>query len=124
MAWKVVVHQNQPIVEVRYVGVVTPAELSDAAKEILFLSKAHGKHYLLADASAIEGGHFFSDLFHLADSVATSPDFMIHKEAVILPNDPEAAERAMFWRTTASNRGIRVQLFPDRSSAIAWLLAK
>jgi hypothetical protein len=124
MPWSTVVHRDRPYIEVRYEGMVPPSELEAAAKEVLSLSSRHGKHFLLADASAIEGGHMFSDLFHVAQVVAGSPEFMIHREAVILPISPVAAENAAFWRTTASNSGIRVELFPDRPSAIAWLLAK
>lgn len=124
MPWSTTVHKDRPIIEVRYEGMVPPSELEAAAKEILSLSSRHEKHCLLADASAVDGGHAFSDLFHLAREVAGSPDFMIHREAVILPASPIEAEHAAFWRTTASDSGIRVELFPDRPSAIAWLLAK
>lgn len=44
------------------------------------------------------------------------------REAVLVPASAVAADSVHFWETAAGNRGVTVQLFQDRASALAWLL--
>jgi hypothetical protein len=124
MPWSTEVYQRQPFIGVRYEGAVSAAELSEGSKKVRSLANAHGKKFLLADLSEMVDGHSLVDLYYLAPAVAANPDYAFHRTAMVIPKDPASVEHAIFWRTVAANNGMRVQLFPDRPSAITWLLAK
>jgi hypothetical protein len=124
MPWSTMVHEGRPIIEVCYEGAVPAAELSEGSKKVRSLAKGHGKQFLLVDLSEMVDGHSLVDLYYLAPAVSANPDYTFHKTAMVIPKDPASVEHAIFWRTVAANNGMRVQLFPDRPSAIAWLLAK
>jgi len=70
----------------------------------------------------LTGGHTFFDLYPLAVNLATKGGLSHFKEAVILPNSPDAAEGAKFWELACQNRGIQVRIFPDAKMAVAWLM--
>lgn len=122
MPWNIDVPADLPIVETSYSGNLTTAELLEAAQETLLAARAHGRFRLLADCTDLIGGHSFTDLYNLAESVAWSGEGHAIKEAVLLPRNAEAAERVEFWRVLCSNRGIWVQTFRERRSALDWLL--
>lgn len=123
MSWKLSTLTEPPILELRVEGILTPAELHEAARTTMERAGAQGIHRVLADGTALQGGHSIVDLYAVVQ-VLTSFD-IVHtlKEAVLLPALPSAAADAHFWETACVNRGIQVRLFDDRAAALAWLLA-
>lgn len=121
MSWSATLSSDLPIIETRYVGVMTPSELSDAVQETLRLVQTSGRTLLVGDCSQLVGGHSITDLYRLAASLEASGMVNKLKEAVLLPSVPEANETAEFWETVSHNRGMDVRLFSDRQSALAWL---
>lgn len=105
--------------EATYAGTLTPSDLEVAAREIMALMQESNTRLLLADCSAVTGGHSVFDLYALADWLKSSAPWV--REAVILPTLDLAAENVRFWETTCHNRGLAVRIFNDRPSAVAWL---
>jgi hypothetical protein len=122
MPWSVRILPEFPIVETKYSGILTPAELTDAVRETMALTQTHGTSLLLGDCLGLEGGHSIVDLYELSDFLGSTGMAQSMKEAVLLPGLPMAAEDVRFWETACLNRGIRVQVFLDRQNAIDWLL--
>lgn len=120
MPYRIRLLENPTYMEATYYGSITPAELVDAAKELLGQMTRHGTNTLLADCSEVTDGHSAFDLYALADWLsAFAPQI---KEAVILPLFPLSSENARFWETTCRNRGLQVCIFNDRQEALTWLL--
>ena len=63
------------------------------------------------------------DMHTLVEELSRNPVSAQVKEALIMANSPEAAEMVRFWEMICRNRGIMVRSFPDRTSALDWLLA-
>lgn len=122
MPWHTIVHADVSLIETCYVGVLTPMELSTAVEETLNLVRSEKKYRLLADCMTLEGGHSLFDLYAVANMLWSSGLGHKLKEAILLPSLPEAVEAVKFWELTCVNRGVRVQLFTERQSAIEWLL--
>ena len=123
MPWSTRVDPDFPIVVTRYEGVLEPSELSEAIRESLVVARDCGRNLFLGDCSALAGGHSVVDLYALADALLASGVVRGFREAVLLPALPDSAENVRFWETTCLNRGIRVRIFLDRESALAWLLS-
>jgi hypothetical protein len=121
MPWTFEWLEEQQIVEMRFEGMVTPAELRDMSREVIRLAVAKGVHLYLADCSALQGGHSVFDLYEVANEFARAASGVV-REAVIVPMLPAPAENVKFWEDTADNHGLIVRRFPDRESAIRWLL--
>ncbi len=124
MPWSIILHPNDPFVETRYVGSLSPPELAEAVHETLRTVEAHKRHLVLGDCSKLEGGHSLFDLYGLADAVLASGLAHLIREAIILPALPGAVEDVRFWETTCMNRGIVVRIFTTREEALAWLLER
>jgi hypothetical protein len=123
MPWKLSTLTEPPILELCFEGTLTPAELKKAAQTTLDLAVATGIYRVLADGTALQGGHSIVDLYATVQ-LLTSFDFVHElKEAVLLPALPSVAADARFWENACVNRGIQVRLFDDRGAAVAWLLA-
>ncbi|MEI8340010.1 MAG: hypothetical protein WCH43_00550 [Verrucomicrobiota bacterium] len=122
MPWHTILLEDLPVIETRYSGVLTPAELSSAAREIFDLIREHNRTFLLADCTALGGGHSIVDLYALAETLASGNLVPNLKEAVLLPSLPDSVENVKFWETACINRGIRVRIFCNRQSALDWLM--
>lgn len=122
MPWHVIPIAAHPVVELQLTGLMTSAELTEAVAETVRAVREHGVARVLADCRTLAGGHSVFDLYSLASSVADHTAGRSFKEAVILPDNPRAAELANFWKTTCFNRGLQVRIFSDRETAVAWLV--
>jgi hypothetical protein len=122
MPWQIDLHAHHPIVETRYSGFMTPAELSAAVQETIQAAKNNERSLFLGDCTELEGGHSLFDLYGLVDMILASGLAHKVKEAIVLPTLPDAAERVEFWETACLNRGIKVKIFANRQDAIGWLL--
>lgn len=119
----VVQNTELPVVEIYFTGEIDKSDLFSCADEVLTLLAAKGISRVLADCSAItEGRHTDLDLFELADLVMRNRAELPLKEAIIIPEDHVISSDIDFWQTTCQFRNIRVRRFPDRQSAVDWLL--
>jgi hypothetical protein len=121
MPWNVSLCMESCFVEEAFTGSVTPQELQDSFRQVISAARERGFSRILSDCSSLKGGHSVFDLFVLADDLKAESIAHTLKQAVILPEDREAAGLVRFWETTCSNRGIRVRIFEDRQKAIDWL---
>ena len=123
MPWRSQLLQAHPIIETSYSGLLGKDELFDAFRATVALAQASGTTRFLADCTLLEGGHSIVHLYTLVDTLMSSgADLGALREAVLLPALPGSAEDVRFWETACLNRGLRVKVFQDRPSAIAWLL--
>lgn len=125
MPWHTSFPPDIPILEARFSGVLTSAELTVAAEETLRQARRSGRMLLLADCSTLDaGGHSITDLYFLADTVSKSDIGGELKEAVLLPVLPASAEQVEFWENACFNRGVKVRIFTSRQEALGWLLGE
>lgn len=122
MPWHISVWDEPPIIETHYSGVMTPAEVTEAAWQTIAVARCQGITRLLGNCATLEGGHSIADLYFLADSLVSGGNATQFKEAVLLPKHPATQGLAWFWENTCRNRGIQVRVFDDRQSAVDWLL--
>jgi hypothetical protein len=121
MPWTVEWLEELRIIEITFEGMVSSAELRDMAREVMHLAAANGAHLYLADCSALQGGHSVFDLYSVASDFARAASGVV-REAVIVPALSAPAEDVRFWEDTADNHGLIVRRFPDRESAMDWLV--
>lgn len=121
MPWHATFQAESALVEVTYTGNVSTTELQDAMRETIALGLRHQTQRVLADCTALQGGHSVVDLYFLADALKSVEEASGMKEALLLPQSPESAQAVAFWETICRNRGIRARIFQDRTAAIAWL---
>lgn len=122
MSWEVFVQSGCPIVETRYAGELSMADLMQAVDATVAAGMQHGIKRFFSDCLALKGGHSLTDLYFLAQKVAESGVGGDMREAVLLPVQPAAKDEALFWESTARNRGFVVRVFGDRDAAQKWLL--
>lgn len=121
MNWQTSYQDQTQLVELTYSGTVTQAELALSAQATLQLAQEHGSHRVIADCTAMHGGHSMADLYFLSDWLINMKAFRL-KEAVIMPVEAASSELARFWETTCINRGLRVRVFDQRDAALRWLM--
>jgi hypothetical protein len=115
---------DHAFVEARFSGKFNADELSAAIHEIMQFALAHNVFHLLADCTALAGGHSLFDLFGMVDILLESGHAHKIREAIVLPVQPEAVEKVAFWETACINRGIRVRVFADCQDALNWLISE
>lgn len=127
MAYKLTQLPTDPMVELVYTGQVSPDELMRSAMETFELVSRSQIDRVLTDCSGMAGGHSIFDLLKGIEKLlaAGGPHLAKFKEAIVLPAEAskEAKQNVRFWETACRNRGLTVQVFFDRESAILWLRA-
>lgn len=124
MPWNTHIDTDIPLIEISYLGLVNRSELVAAFTQSLALAIEHNLNLVLADCTELTiGGHSVADLYFLADELAQCSLMTTLKEAILLPAHIASTDTIQFWATTCYNRGINVQVFDSRDSAMAWLLA-
>lgn len=123
MAWELKEHASPVFIELCYTGMVTRQDLESSVQATLRVIGRTGTHRLLADCSALLGGHGLVDLFATAGSLDVSHIPSGLREAVVMPESSLPAEMSRFWETTCVNRGFAVRLFRTRQEALEWLFA-
>lgn len=124
MPWSCLARPDERLVEIRYVGRISPGELQAAFQETMTTCVAHDLHSILADCSELRDGHSLLDLYGLMDALLATGLAHKIKEAIVMPQPGDSWERVRFWETSCLNRGIRVRIFPDRPAAVEWLTAQ
>lgn len=122
MPWNSSLVDSHPIVETCFMGEVSLKEPEDAVSKTLALAHESDRHLLLADCARMTGGHSSLDLYSLADLLRANSRKVPLREAIILSDSPAMLEMIRFWRSICANRGLAVQLFNDRKSAVEWLI--
>lgn len=120
MPWNVQHHAEIHIVEIRFIGQLTPQELQAALEQSLAAGQHHDTYRYLADCSELQGGHSIVDLYNMADMLAALqlPRF---REAVLMPQLAASREHIGFWESACFNRGLQVRVFESRPVALEWL---
>lgn len=121
MPWHTIVHNNPPIIETCYSGILSADELLEAIEKTIRLVHTHEIFLLLGDCSKLFGGHEITDLKRLAEMLSNSDISQAIKEAIIVPEAPNVSDLAYFWTCMTQNKGLVVRPFEDRQSAIEWL---
>jgi hypothetical protein len=121
MPWEARYLAQERVVETSYSGSLDPRELRDAIETTIRMAGENGTTRFLADLSTLEGGHSIVDL---SESVARFEALGVARdmrEALVLPDLASSSESARFYETACQNRGWNVRVFPDRTTALAWL---
>lgn len=122
VSWRVEAVTQMQLVELRFAGSVSEAELQRAVQESVSLAQRLGYRRFLADCRNMTSRHSPALLFQLASEVRSGPVGDTAREAVLIPDSPEALSSVRFWETTALNRGLVVRLFVECAEAMAWLM--
>lgn len=122
MPWQIIHHADTRIIETRYAGMMSEAELSEAMEATLAEAREHGEVRFLGDCTDLLGGHSVGSLYELAKTLEIRGTPHTAREAVVLPRLESTVQEVEFWETTARNRGYDVRVFKSREAALRWLL--
>jgi len=116
---------DRAYVRVEQVGSTDAEQMRAALTATLASCDRYETYRVLTDISEQRADHTVVDLFDLVGRM-TGLDTHGHafRNAVLIGTDPdpEAAELARFFETTAVNRGVFVRVFDDAGPAVTWLL--
>jgi hypothetical protein len=110
------------IIDTVLVGRVTIDEMKETIRESIQMARDHDTHRFLVDCCSLTKGGTIVQLYSLGDFYLEIDVMPGTKQAIVLSNTPEIQRDIRFYETATRNRGFDVQLFTDRSTAIAWLL--
>lgn len=125
MAYQIRFLEMEQIVETVYHGMLDLNELIEAATASLNEAEKHRATRFLGDCTALDASGSLFDVYDLVRfyetlSVTYSRSL---KEAILLPQIPQAAENLSFYELVTRNRGFDVRIFSERQAALDWLLA-
>ncbi len=117
--------ETEQIVETVYHGILDLNELIEAATASLNEAEKHQATRFLGDCTALNSGGSLFDVYDLVRFYDTLSVPYAHflKEAILLPQIPQAAENLSFYELVTRNRGLDVRIFSERQAALDWLLA-
>jgi len=123
MPWSIEYHDAGRIIEVVYSGMVRVVDLESSINATLAMADEKSTARMLVDVSAMQGGHTMMDLYAKMESAAPHPFVEPLREALILAPKapPNVLENVEFWAAGLRLRGIDVQIFVERDSAVKWL---
>jgi len=120
--WAVTYDQAQQVVEVKYHGRTTGADIEAAAAQRIAVQKQHDAARVLVHAGEMKLAASLVELFHLPNRLYDQLDATrACRIAVVRPYDGSGRDAAAFFESACRNRGWQVQTFDDRPTAIAWL---
>lgn len=112
---------DHPVIEVRYFGHVTAADLTEAFTECVVRAMELDTWHLLADCTELAWAPTITDLKDLVDALSALGVTERFREAVVRPTDITAAVSVGFWETAGVNRGLAIKAFRTRTEALDWL---
>ena len=122
MAYTVTHDAAQDIVEVKFTGPVSGADLKQATTECIAIQKSAGAMQFLIDADESELKASTLDIYDIPGKQYWDQNLDRRTRiAVILPGAPRTRKAALFYEAACRNRGWNAQVLPDRDSAIDWL---
>jgi hypothetical protein len=120
--WKVSVPAEPPVVVVEYTGMVSAAEFTAAATEIVERAMAADRFLLLADITKSDGGPGREELLQIAQALADSGIGACYRDAVVYAAGTWSEADALLWENACVERGLQVPAFSSREAALGWLL--
>lgn len=110
------------IVEVKYTGLVSGADLKQATTECIAIQKRTGATRFLVDMDESELKASTLDIHDVPENQYWDQNLDRRSRiAVILPKAPGTRKAADFYEAACRNRGWNAHVLPDRQSAIDWL---
>jgi hypothetical protein len=122
MPWTLTHWPDLAVIETVYSGRIGASELRSAVESTISAFRSTGALRVLSDCTRLEGGHSIVDLYALVDLLGSLALPASFREAILLPQQPFAAEDVRAWETFCVNRGILVRVFQDRQAALDWLV--
>lgn len=118
-------NKSSGLIEATYSGEVTASELHDAVSRRIAIQKKTGALGVLADASKVQITPSTIALFEVPARLFQELNADRRTvTALVLPDAEFPKEMAKFFETASRNRGWMIQVFTDRQSAVAWLMAQ
>ena len=122
MPWAYEHNPANEIVEVTFSGSTSGSDLRELTSELIQLEKDSGVNRILIDTAEMEISASLVDIFNLpAKQYIEEGADRRARVAVLLPTSDREKEAVQFYKMVCSNRGWRVQVFPERQDAIRWL---
>jgi hypothetical protein len=113
--------EPEQIVESVYAGVVVAAEFERSVELAIELARSRASFRFLSDLTALDEGPSPGDLFAMIRLLENRGLPRTLREAlVVTPDSPDPGD-ARFYEDVCRNRGWDIRIFPDRTSALAWL---
>ena len=114
--------------DVPAIEVVLEGSLSDPATMQLLLDglrlmRREGVAFCIVDAERLTQKASPTTVIAGADRLLASDPPPGWRQAVLRPQDLDAAMATDLWEAAANNRGMLVKVFRDRDEALRWLLA-
>lgn len=111
------------IIELTYDGCVTGTDLKESTSECIALGKRTGTTHFLVFATEKDVAASIIDIYNLPSRQYMEEGADVRSRvAVIVPSSQKSREAVRFYETACKNRGWTVQSFPERGSAIDWLI--
>ena len=114
--------EPERVVELVYTGTVSPEELQDMLRAAVETGKRASILRFLADLTGMSGGHSVGDLFAVVQAMERMGVPRTMREAIVPRPGSIGGADARFFEDACRNRGFDVRIFPDRPTAIAWLV--
>lgn len=123
MAWTIDYQADSRVVELRFVGRTSGADLQEAAASRIEFGRHKWAQKYLVDAAEIQTPKsVIVDVLEILSKYYVDSHMDITSRiAIIQPKDAESRWVAKFYENASVMRGWSVDIFPDRRSAVAWL---
>ena len=122
MPWTYEYKPGLRVVDVVYVGDITPQDLQESTSACIRLEKEKGLNQFLVDAQDMKLASPLVEFYNLpAQQYLEEEADRQGRVAVVLPTDPNAKEAALLYETACRNRGWMVRVFAERRAAVDWL---
>jgi hypothetical protein len=113
------------LVELVYSGPTSGGDLVKSTSEAILLARQSSTQLCLIDVSEMDLKASISELISLPSKQYVEEKLSRQSRiAILLPASHEARAAVGFFETACYNRGWQMQIFPDRSQALAWLNQK
>lgn len=122
MPVKINLSENNNYIELIYNGSIVNDDLLYSLNKGLELMNESGINLFLADCREMTAAHSILDIFTKVQMYLDKGISKDIKEAVILPESSETADKIKFYETACLNRGFRVKVFNEKDEALNWLL--
>jgi hypothetical protein len=112
--------EKEGVVHAVLVGVRTPEGLAEATEKATSFCLERSTFEVLVDVRAMTGRLDTLQTYDIAGQrLPYRNDVRLLRAAVL--DHPENLDRVRFFETVATNRGVNVKIFDDKTRALAWL---
>jgi hypothetical protein len=113
--------EPERIVESVYADVVGAVEFERSVELAIELAESRASFRFLSDLTALAKGPSPGDLFAMIRLLENRGLPRTLREALVVAPDLPDPGDAHFYEDACRNRGWDIRIFPDRTSALAWL---